>query len=457
MDLLKTAALPQSVEHVQLLLIIGAMVSAVLFPYVGFLIGTSWLSFLHDRRGRAGGSARDARFSRDLIGLSMGNAMLPVFLAVLPALALTLVHAEITQGTASMAAALSGYGTLALIAAVILLSSYRFTFTIGSLLGGAEAAIEKQKNADTAGILEYSKTNAEKRARTGRWGLVLLSIASLLLAASVGVLANPRLWDESTGFFGALVAPDVLIRFPIFAGIAAGMTGVGLLFFFFNWEGGVGSDDEEYNEFVRTGAFRYSTYALVGLPVFFVSAALMLPAESLSGLVFGAAALVLLLFLLAGQLLYANAREKRKSQVTLAFAAFLTGVVLITVNDHVASANAVKYQAALLGHHYDKVTEEMEATLGVAGPALTGADIYGAKCGACHLFDVKKVGPPYNVVVKKYAGQKAKLVGFIMNPVKVDPAYPSMPGQGLKPAEADSIAAYLLARVAGPDSTAQAK
>jgi cytochrome c len=457
MDLLKTVALPQSVEHVQLLLIIGAMMSAVLFPYIGFLIGTSWLSFLHDRRGRAVGSERDLRFGRDLIGLSMGNAMLPVFLAVLPALALTLVHAEITQGTGSMAAALSGYGTLALIAAVILLTSYRFTFTIGTLLGGAEAVIEKQKNADASGIAEYSRTNLEKRERAGRWGLALLSIASLLLAASVGVLANPRLWSDSTGFFGALIAADVLIRFPIFAGIASGMTGVGILFFFFTWEGGIGSDDAEYGDFVRTNAFRYSTYALVGLPVFMVSAALMLPAESLSGLLYGCAALVLLLFLLTGQLLYANAGEKRKSQITLAFTAFLTGVILIMVNDHVASSNSVKYQAALLGRHYDKVTEEMEAALGVAGPALTGADIYNAKCNACHLFDVKKVGPPYNLVVKKYVGQKEKLIGFIMNPVKVDPGYPNMPGQGLKPAEADSIASFLLTRVAGADSAGQAK
>jgi cytochrome c len=81
---------------------------------------------------------------------------------------------------------------------------------------------------------------------------------------------------------------------------------------------------------------------------------------------------------------------------------------------------------------------------------MSGEDIYNAKCSACHMFDQKKVGPPYRVVLPKYAGDKAKLIAFVLNPVKVDPAYPPMPNQGLKPAEADSIASYLLSKYGGP-------
>jgi cytochrome c len=49
-------------------------------------------------------------------------------------------------------------------------------------------------------------------------------------------------------------------------------------------------------------------------------------------------------------------------------------------------------------------------------------------------------------VLPKYAGNKEQLVAFIRNPVKVDPAYPPMPNPGLKPNEADAVAAYLLER-----------
>jgi cytochrome c len=91
---------------------------------------------------------------------------------------------------------------------------------------------------------------------------------------------------------------------------------------------------------------------------------------------------------------------------------------------------------------------------------MTGEDIYNAKCSACHLFDQKKVGPPYNTVIPKYLGKKDQLIAFVLNPVKVDPAYPNMPNQGLRPAEADSIASFLLrkfspapAQVASPTGT----
>jgi cytochrome c len=79
---------------------------------------------------------------------------------------------------------------------------------------------------------------------------------------------------------------------------------------------------------------------------------------------------------------------------------------------------------------------------------FTGEDIYTARCFACHLFDQKKVGPPYFKTIPKYEGKKAELVAFILNPTKVDPAYPPMPNQGLRLAEADSIASYIIRKVA---------
>jgi cytochrome c len=56
----------------------------------------------------------------------------------------------------------------------------------------------------------------------------------------------------------------------------------------------------------------------------------------------------------------------------------------------------------------------------------------------------------------KYQGKKDALVAFILNPVKVNPAYPPMPNQGLRPAEAESIATYLLRRVAETPPAPQA-
>jgi cytochrome c len=454
MDLLKTLALPQSAEHVHLLLVIGGMVSAVLFPYIGFLLGTSWLSLVYDRKGRRSGDPREARFARDVVSISMANPSLPVFLGILPAVALVLIQAEITQGTNALAVVLSGWGTLFLATGSILLRSYWVTFRIGEVLSDAGEAVAGQPSGEPGSIEAFALENAGRREKTGRWGIRLLVLASTFLVASVGILANGRHWIDIESLFEIFLAPDVLLRIPLFAGVVAGITGVGVIFFFFSWEGGIPTGDATYSGFVRSVAFHLSTVGFVVIPLCMIATLLLLPPESLSALFFGLAGGVLVLLLLAAQLLYAYAHEGRGGYASYAFVVFASALVLMIVNDNVASGNTVQYQAALLNHRYDAITEEMETRLGIAAPALTGADIYNSKCSACHLFDVKKVGPPYNIVIKKYFGRKSQLIAFVLAPRKVDPAYPSMPSQGLKPSEADSIATYLLARVSGSDSTA---
>ncbi|MCC6396025.1 MAG: cytochrome c, partial [Bacteroidetes bacterium] len=121
----------------------------------------------------------------------------------------------------------------------------------------------------------------------------------------------------------------------------------------------------------------------------------------------------------------------------------------LVTKDQVALHNATRDQAVILAHVYDQSEEALKSALGVAAKQLSGEDIFNAKCSACHLFDQKKVGPPYASVLPKYKGKKPELVSFILNPSKVDPAFPPMPSQGLKPAEADSIATYLLGKVKG--------
>lgn len=76
-----------------------------------------------------------------------------------------------------------------------------------------------------------------------------------------------------------------------------------------------------------------------------------------------------------------------------------------------------------------------------------GETIFNERCSACHQFDRKVVGPPYLATVPKYQGKPDALRDFILNPVKVDPAYPAMPSQGLNRREAESVARYLLTHV----------
>jgi len=91
-----------------------------------------------------------------------------------------------------------------------------------------------------------------------------------------------------------------------------------------------------------------------------------------------------------------------------------------------------------LATQQEKLYAKVEADLEL------GAQVFTQRCSACHAWDRKVVGPPYLRVVPKYIGKEADLQGFIRNPVKIDPAYPIMPNQGLREVEILSVARYLL-------------
>ena len=82
--------------------------------------------------------------------------------------------------------------------------------------------------------------------------------------------------------------------------------------------------------------------------------------------------------------------------------------------------------------------------LGISVETISGEEIFKGRCIACHSFDKKIVGPPYKETLVKYEGNIERLAEFIHNPQKIDPEYPPMPNQGLKPSEAKVVAEYIL-------------
>ena len=103
---------------------------------------------------------------------------------------------------------------------------------------------------------------------------------------------------------------------------------------------------------------------------------------------------------------------------------------------------STKFQSAALSEQFDKYYAELKGEGKTV--QINAAELYQVKCGACHSWDKKIVGPPHKDVIPKYVGKEAQLVAFIRNPIKVNPDYPPMPNPGLKPAEAQAIAKYLL-------------
>jgi len=450
MDFLKSLALPQSTEHFHLLLFMLNLVFIIFLPYFGFLLGSSVLSVLANRRGRSKGDAVQTKFARDLIDTAMFSMSGVAFLAIIPALSMVFLLAQILQSTPAIAAGLMAFGFLALLAGAILLYWYRYTFRVSGMLSSIETqATAGDPMLSVAELKAYARSNEESNLKSARWGIALLIIASILVVGAITVTSNPSHWTDIESIAELFMSPDFLVRYLQFVAVALGATGIGVLFFFFSWGGGIAKPVEPYGLMVRGRAVRLGIISLLLQPVCIVGTVALMPVEALSGVVFGLAGLSLLAFFLTAHFVYAYKKERSEGYVAYAFYALGIALVLLFTKDQVAISNATKSQAVALSAAFDREVEDLKGKLGIVMTAMTGQDIYNAKCSACHLFDQKKVGPPYRDLVPKYAGKKPQLIAFILNPVKVDPAYPNMPNQGLKPTEADSIASFLLAKFTG--------
>jgi cytochrome c len=445
MDLLNSAALPQSTEHVHLLLFIMNVVFVVFLPYLAFLLGSGWFALVYDLRGRAARNPLHVRFARDLTNTAVFSKRGLAFLVVLPSASLVFLYAQLLQGTPAIAVGLMVFASAALLAGVILLAAFRYTFALDGILGERAAGSQ----AAELDIAAYVRQNERVHLRMGAWGMSALTLGAVLTVGASTIAADPHLWSRIDSFFMLLLSASFWIRLFQFSALTLCATGVGVLFFFLSWQGGVRNAGGEYGELIRKFGFRISLIALLTLPVFVLASVALMPPEALSGTLFALVGLGLAFLFLSAQFLYAFKRDGATRYTAYAFFALALALTLLSTTDQLAIGNATKMQAARLAVSYERDLDALKAKLGIALKMLSGQEIYDAKCSACHLFDQKKVGPPYNIVVKKYAGRKAQLMQFVLNPVKVDPAYPNMPNQGLRPAEADSIATFLMHKVLG--------
>ena len=458
MDVLNSIALPQSTEHVHLLLFIYNLVMAVAVPYLALLTGTLLHAVWIDRRREKGKSVHGVRLSRQMLEDVLPTRSVYLFLGLLPALAMVFVHAQLFQGTSSLAAGFTVLGVLFLIAAGVSAFSYIYAFRVEEAFAGIHGAVPA--GAAAADLAAGARNSRRRSGTTAVWTILGMAFS---FSVAQAISMNPEHWRSIDSFLAALISLDVWVWLLMFLSLAAAITGAGLLFFQQKRQapgagGGAGSLHDtkadvgtaaDWNAVaeslmgLKTG-IRLTTVALLITPLFILLTLVRLPDSAVSGWVYALAALAVLFLFAALHALYACVRLGKWSSSAYLFAAVVLATTALVTRDQVVLHNVTRDHAAVLAQEYDRSEEELRSALGVMAKQLTGEDIYNAKCSACHLFDQKKVGPAYRTVVPKYRENKAGLVAFILNPVKVDAAFPPMPSQGLKPSEADSIATYLL-------------
>jgi cytochrome c551/c552 len=449
MDVLNSIALPQSTEHFHLLLVVYNIVSVFLLPYFALLVGGTIVAVYFDRRGEKLKDPALGKLARRLTGLALPGVGGFVFLALLPMLVAVFVFAQVFQSTSAVAPGSLGLSFLFLLCGGIAGFLYKFTFTVDDVIALAGSPGGKSTHAvPPHAVTDFVTSARTSHRRSGGWAVAFLVVSAVLFVAAATDGVNPDLWWAGSGLLSVLISGQFLLSLLVFVGMSAAITGSALLFTYYVWNPD-GTPEPSEEHLLRATAIRLVVIGLLLAPVMIALSTGLMPQTSLSGVVYVFVALALVALGLGLLLLYAFVQTGKRLYVSLLLPVLVVSVAFWVTKDRVAMHVATADHAARLASDYDRQAESLRTSLGVSAKRLTGEDIFNAKCSACHMFDQKKVGPPYNVVLKKYDGRKSALVSFVLNPSKVDPAFPSMPSQGLRPAEADSIATYLLLKVTG--------
>lgn len=449
MDFLKDIALPQPLEHYKLVVLLATLSAVVFVPYLSYTLGAATLSVWLNRRARRTGDRAALRFARLLVQPPFASKSVVAFLGAIPGLSLTFSYAQLLRDTPAVAAGFAATGWLALVAGLALLYTYRYTFRVETLLQAFEGIRPSETSAVQEGEVQaYRESNARTHLRAGTWGVTLLHLAVFLFTAATVAAAGVEHWVAIDSIFAALITPEVWAKYLLVLAFAAGAAGIGMQLLRTAWGRERYGYHPQADLLAQEFGGRWTAAGLLGIPPFLLAALALMPASAAAGGVFALAGVGLLLFLLAAVAAYALFTRAQVPNASAALLLFFAGIAAVVVGDYIALATTTKSHAALMAAVHEKNLDALKLKLGVGAPALTGEDIFNAKCSACHVWDVKKVGPPYFETVPKYSGKRAELVSFVMNPRRVNEAYPPMPSQGLKAAEADSIVSYLLRKVA---------
>lgn len=439
MEFLDKLVLPQSAEHIQLLHYMLMLVLFLFIPFISLVFGGTFLSYTFRKKFNKTGDKTFLRFAKDSIQLLTVNSYIGLILGIVPLITIILIFAQLLHTTTFPTLSDLALSFLLVSAGLIFIYVYRLSFALKIVFDAVET-----KSADDFVKEEftsyYSKTS-KLSDNSVRLGMILLFIGMWIFTGALTTAVYFDAW-KSTSFFATLFSAKVLINFLIWLCISFSLTGVTLLFLFLFWKKDELKVSEDYKDFVIGISSRYALYFSLPIPVLVLLSINLLPDSLLSGTMFAYSAIAIILLFLSLNFVYLLYYKKQYNYVPYLFYTFLFAILSLIIKDQVTVNNATKYHSVVLSTEYEKILAELRGT--GTEVQINAAELYQVRCAACHKFDQKLVGPAHFDVLPKYVGKEAQLVAFIRNPVKVDPAYPPMPNPGLKPAEAEAVAKYLL-------------
>jgi cytochrome c len=444
MEFLDKFILPQSAHHMVLIKYLLVLTHILFVSYISVLLGSLIYTIYFKRRFDQTGDPILYEFSKDLIDLATFNKGIAFAFGFVPLLSAMFGYLQLLHGTSINVADYFFVSMIFLLAALILIFTFKYSIHLKDIFLVAETGrTENERSKED--IENYKSSTSVLYKRTGMYGLICLIISIYWYTSAVQVATDISRWNQDKGILYFIFSLNTLASFLQTVSVSLTLTSLVVLYKFFRANREIKLIDEKYLSFVKNFSLKSAALYSLIVPVAIVLATFSKPVPSLSFDFFGITVLAMLLVLLISSLVYIMMKENSVKYVSVTIFLFVIVFGILVLRDQYSFDTATQAHYAYLSDEYDIYEAGLKEKYGISKVVINGADIYNTKCIACHNFDKKIVGPSHNSVLPKYEGKKEALVKYILSPVKVDPSYPAMPQQGLKPNEAEAVADYMLA------------
>ncbi len=444
MEFLDNIILPQSGSNLALLEFLLMMAKLIFVLYTGVLFGSVLLSIYFQSKTEHVSNYKYIYLSKNYIDLITTNKLMGFGLGIIPFMAIIFLYAHLLHNTQTAITLYLFYSFILFIPGLILIYSYKHSLHLKDFLYLVKKAQNIRLDADgQQELIDYNISVSKLNVKTGWWGLLLLFVSLWMFNSAADLAVDKVRWASEPSLLDIMIYGTAILRFMHFITAAFSLTGVAFIIKIFYWDRAVYQYSEEYEDFAKKINVRIAMVFACIQPVFLIINLILTPKIAVSNFIYGIGGLVFVCVFFALHYLYETIRYRRYKFIIPSFYLLLTIFAFIILKDQNAFNVSNKEQKARLATLFEEYQSQFKA-VGTEEMKINGEELYKGRCTACHRFEEKLVGPAHKDVLPKYINNKEALIKFIMNPVKVDPNYPPMPNQGLKPAEAKAIADFML-------------
>ncbi|HPN38028.1 MAG TPA: c-type cytochrome [Melioribacteraceae bacterium] len=438
MNFLDNLVLPQSGEHLQLLNYLLALSLFVLIPYLSILLGFSYLSSKFYKLGIKENKDEYIKVAKIIIDSVTFNKVMVLGFGLIPLLTSGLIIIQVLYLRDLHLEYYFYISIISFLIAAIFIYSFKHSLSIYLV---TKRILKDDSDINEIKIVkDYSTKTQLMNKKYPTWSFVFLLISTYFLIAALQLSSNNLIWQK-VGFFDVLFSLNTVFYFLSFVALT-----ILLSYSIFLYLLKKNEDIILREYFIKLNKFGI-TGNIISVITYIIIISLKVVFTPLTGL--STDYFILLIFTLAILLviainLYRMLKESKFESINSIIFLSILIVLLGVVQNTSAFSVSTNKEIQIISEKYLVYQDEFKQSLGITTVIINGEDIYKGKCVACHAFDKKIVGPPYNEVLKKYEGKIDDLAKFILNPIKINPDYPAMPNQGVKPAEARAVAEYIL-------------